>query len=96
MSNIPIIKATNHLSHCIHLTNMLQKLVAQALTLGRPFYQTGNIHKPKSRRRSFLGVIHFVQNLQTLVRHLHNTYIWLNGTKRVIGRFSPRLGDCIK
>ena len=96
MGNIPILKAADNLCHRIHLTDMLQELVAQALTLGGTLHQAGNIHKAESCRSGLLGVIHLMQHLQPLVRHINDAHIRLNGAERIICRLGTCLGNGVK
>ena len=45
MNHIGILKAAHHMNNGVHLTDIRQKLIAQALTLRRALYQSRNIHK---------------------------------------------------
>ena len=54
MVNVRILKTTHHMHDRIHLANVTQKLVPQSLTLARPLYQPGDIHKLNRRRNQLL------------------------------------------
>ena len=96
MGNIAILKATHHLGHCVHLTDMGQELIAQALALGGTLYKTCNIHKAHGSRHNFAGLEHIAQNIQAFIGNINNTHIGLDSAKGIIGSLSASLSNRIK
>ena len=96
MDYIVIFEATHHMHNGIRFTDISQKLVSQAFSLGSPPNQARNIHKLDNRRSDFFRMIKVRQKLQALVRHSHYAHIGINGTEGVVGRLRPRLGNSIK
>ena len=96
MSDISIFKATYNLCNGINLTDMRQKFVTQAFTLGRAFNKPGYIYKAHCRRYDFFCFDHFSQNRQTFIRHINNTYIRFYSTKRIVGSLCSRFGNSIE
>ena len=81
----------------IDLTDMRKELVSQSLAMACPFYESGNVDEFNGCRRHFLWMIHFCENIQTMVRNHHHSCIGFNGTERKIGRLCIAcLCDCIK
>ncbi|MNV68760.1 hypothetical protein D3C71_1616310 [compost metagenome] len=80
----------------IHLTDMSQELVPQALTLAGALHKTGDIDKFESGGHYPVGSYNLGQLLETLVRHFYYAHIGINGAERVIGGFRPGLGNCIE
>ena len=58
MSNITILKAAYYLGHCVHLADMSQEFIAQALALGGTLNKACNIHKAHSGGHNFAGFKH--------------------------------------
>ena len=71
----------------IYLTDVSQKLVAQALTLGSALYQTCNIYELNGCRCDLLCIVHLTQNIQSVIRYGHNSHIRVNGTERIVCGF---------
>ena len=75
---------------------MAQKLVAQAFALGCALYESCDVIKLDRRVNRLLGIVHFVEHLQTLIRNCYNTYIRFDRAKRIVCRFCPCFCDRIK
>ena len=96
MGDIAILEAAHHMSHRIHLADMLQELVAQALALAGPLHQSGNVHEADRGGSGLLGVIHLMEDIQPAIRHRHHAYIRLDGAERIVGSFGASLGNSVK
>ena len=96
MDHIVIFEATHHMDNGIRFPDISQELVSQSFSLGSPPNQPRNIHKLDNRRSDFFRMIQVRQKFQTLIRHRHYAYVWINGTEGVVGRLRPRLGNGIK
>ena len=96
MDHIRILKAAYHMNDGIYLTDVSQKLVAQALTLGSALYQTCNIYKLNNRRGYLFGMVQIPKQLQTVIRNCNHTHIRVNGTERIVGRLCASLGQRVE
>ena len=77
----------------VHLPDIAQELVAQALPLGGPLHQAGDVHEFYHRWGDLLRLVHVPQELQPLVRHGYDSDIGVDGTEGVIGGFRARFGQ---
>ena len=80
----------------VAFADIREKLVAQALALGRALYQACNIHKFDGGRRVFVGVIHLGEHVEALVRHRDHADIRLNGAKRIVGALCTGVGNSVE
>ena len=93
MNDIGILKAADHVDNGVHLTDVGQELVAQALSFGRAFDQTRYIHEFNHRGGDLFGIVHLSQQLNSLIRYRYDTDIGVDGAERIVGRFRARLGQ---
>ena len=91
MDHVRILKAAHHVHDGVHLADIGQELVAQALALGRSLYQARDVHELDNRRGHLRGMVHVRQKAQPLVRHRHHAHIRVDGAERVVGRLRSRL-----
>ena len=80
----------------IHTADVAQKLVAQPLPLTGTTHQTGNVDKFQAGRHDPAGFFHIRQNLQSGIRHRHDTGVGLNGTKGEVCRFGTAPAQSIE
>ena len=85
MDYIGILKTAHHMNDGVHLPDICQKLVAQALTFGGALNQAGDIHKLNHRRGHLFGLVKIPQKLQTLIRHRNDSHIGINGAEGIVG-----------
>ena len=96
MDDIGILKAADYVYNSVHLADVGQELIAQALALGRALYQTCDIHKLNDRRGYLGGMVHICQQSQTGVRYGYHTHVGVDGAERIVGGFSACLGQGIE
>ena len=96
VNNVVVFEAAHHMNHRIHLADVGEKLVAEALALRRALHKTRNVHKLDRRRGELFRLVHFCQLIEALVRHGNNAHVRLNGAERVVRRLRPRIRDRIK
>ncbi len=92
MNHVRVLKTADHVHDGVHLADMAQKLVAQALALSGTLHQTGNIHKLDGRGSHFFRVIHLPQQADPLIRHRHDPHIRINRAERIIRGLRARSG----
>ena len=76
----------------IHLTDIGEELIAEALAFGSSLHESGNINKFNYGRGNLFGIIESGELSETVIGYRNNTYIGIDSTERVIGRF--RTGFC--
>ena len=96
MDDVFIHKAAHHMHDGVHLADMAEELVAQALALARALDQTGNIHKLDGGGGHLLRVIHIRQHVQAGIRHQHHAGIGLDGAEGIVGGLRAGLGNGIE
>ncbi len=84
------------MSDGINLADVAEKLVAEPLAPARPFDQAGNIDKLHGCRQDILRLDDRRQRIETIVRHGNDADIRLNGTERIVGRFSSGRSDRVE
>ncbi len=87
--DIGVLEAAHDVDYRVGLANVGQKLVAQSLTLGRAFYEAGDVHELNDCwHRSFR--LHDARELaETGVGNLHHADIRLDGAEGIVRRFGP-------
>ena len=96
MDYVGILKAAHHMNNSVHFPDVTEELISQSLPFGGTLYQTGDVHEFNHCRSHFFGMIHISQQLQPLIRHRYDSYIGINGTEGIIGRFRTSLGQGIE
>ena len=96
MDHVLILETPDHMDNGVHLTNIGQELVAQALSLGGTLDQTRDIDEFNNSRGHLFGVIHLSEKPDPLVRDSDHTYIGIDRAERVISRLSASFCQCVK
>ena len=96
MDDVFILKAAHHMDDGVHLADVGEELVAQALAVARALDQAGDVHEFQRGRGVFFGVVHLREHVQPFVRHGDHAGVRLDGAKRVIRRLRARAGDGVK
>ena len=94
--DVRVVKAAHDMGHGVHLTDVLEELVAKALALGGALHEARDIHEAHRGRRRLLRVVHLMQHLQPGIRHGHNADVRLNRAEREVRRLGARLRNRIK
>ena len=96
MDDVFVLEAADHMNDSVHLTDMGQELVAQALAVAGALDQARYIHKFHAGGRNLLGLIHLGQHVQTLIRHSYHAGVGFNGAERIISGLRARIGNGVK
>ena len=96
MDDIIVLKAADNVYDCIDLADMREKFIAEPLALGGAAHQSGYVDKFNHGRRIFLGMVHFRENVQTLVRHRNDAHVRVDGAERIVGRLRARVGQSVE
>ena len=86
MNDIVIFKTTDNMYDGIYFTDIGKELVAQAFTLAGTLYKTCNINKFDGGWCYLLCVIQFTQFHNSFIGNSNNTYVWVDGCKRIVCR----------
>ena len=96
MDDVVVFKAAHHVDDGVHLPDVGEELVAQALALGSALHQARDVHKLNGGGGELLRLVHFGQLVQALVRHGHHAHVGLDGAEGVVGRLGAGVGDGVK
>ena len=96
MNNVGIFETAHDMHYCVHFADMRQKFVAQSFAGSRALDKTGYIHEFEYCGSNFLRVVHFTQNVQTLVRNGDNAHIGFYCAERIVCAFRARIGYCVE
>ena len=96
MDDIAVLEAAHYMNDRVYFTNISEELVSQAFTFRSALDQTGNINELNDSRCNLLGMIHFTQKANSLIRDRYNADVRVNRTERIVGRFCSCLCQRIK
>ena len=87
MDDVGIVEAADHVDDSVHLADVGEELVAQALALGGALYQTGDVHEFDHGGGGLGGIVHGCQLVEAGVRNRNDAYVGIDGAERVVGGF---------
>ena len=96
VNDVVVFKATNHVQYGVNLANVGKELISQTFALGCTLNKTCNINEFDNCGGVLFGVIHFRQNVHSLVGNRNYTDVWLNGAKGVICGFRARVCEGVE
>ena len=96
VNDVFILEAAHHVHDRVHLADMAQELVAQALAAARALDEARDIDELDCGGSGLLGVIHLRQHVQPAVGHGDDAGIRLDRAERIVGGFRAGLRNRIK
>ena len=96
MHDVVIVKAAHHVDDRVHLSDMGQELVAQALALARAAHQARDVHELHDRRGGLFRVVQVGQRLEPLVRHGDHADVGVDRAEGIVCALRARLRDRIE
>ena len=84
MNDVAVLETAHHVRNGVGLADVGQKLVAQALALGRAGHQSRDVDEFDRRRKDALRVRYLGQRRQARIGHFDDAHVWLDGAKRVV------------
>ena len=84
MDDVRVIEAAEYVKDCVCLSDVCKELVSESLTLACSFYETCNVDDLYSCRNHSLRVAEALENLESLVRNVCRTYVWIDCTEREV------------
>src|SRR5947207_978404 len=95
--NIRILKTADNLHDRVHLSNVMQELIAEAFPGARTFHEASNIDELDRRRHDLRRVRYLGEFCQAWIRHSDDAYVWVNRAKWIIlGRRLVGAGNGVK
>ena len=96
MDDIFIIEASDNVNDSVCVADVGQKLVSQALALGRTLDKAGYIHKLYDRRSVLLRLVYRRKEVKAFVRHGDHADVRLDRAERIVRALRPGVRNCIK
>ena len=96
MDDIAVLEAAHNVNDRVHLADIGEELVAQALPLGSAFDKASDIHKLDDSRRDLFGMVHLAEKPDSFIGNRNNAHVRVDRTERIICRFRACLGKCVK
>src|SRR5688500_17141043 len=95
--NVGILKATDNLDNGVDFSNVSEKFISESFSSRGSFNKPGDINKFNCGWDDDLSFSNVLQHIEPRIWHSDNSYIGINGAKRVVGclRFSSA-GDRIE
>jgi hypothetical protein len=85
VGDVVVLEAAQHVGDGVHLADVRQELVAEALALGGAAHEAGDIDERQARRDGLPRLGNGGQLVEPLVGHAHLADVRLDGAERIIG-----------
>ena len=96
MDDVRVLKTTYYMNNGIYFTDICKELVTKSFSFAGSFYKACNVHEFDGCRCHFLCMIQFSQLHDPLIRYGYNSYVRINGCKRIVCRQCSCLGQGVK
>ena len=96
MDDVGVVKAADHMDDGIGGPDVGKELVAQALPLGGPLHQPGDVHKLDDGGGGLFGVVELREPVQAAVGDGHHAHVGVNGAEGVVGALGAGVGDGVE
>ncbi len=96
VDHVVVLEAAHHVHDGVHLADVAEELVAQALAPAGALHQAGDIHEFQRGGGVLLGVVHLGQHVQPVVGHGHHAGVRLDGAEGIVRRLRARAGDGVE
>ena len=97
VDNVRVLEAAHDMDERVHLADVAEELIAQALAVGGAFHQAGDVHELKGRRDQRADLGDLAELRQARVRHTDDAEVGFDGAERVILRRGlVRAGDGVE
>ncbi len=96
MGDIFVVETPDDMGYCVHIADVTEELIPQALPCAGPLHQSSNIEEFQCRRDHLFGMDEIGDLVQSFVRNGNDTNIGLNGCKPIRRHFSSRKGQSIE
>ena len=96
MDDVVVDKAAHDMHNGVHLADIGEELISQALALAGAAHQPGDVHKFNGCGRVFFRMVHLRELVQPLVGDRHHADIRLNGAEWIVCGLCARIGNRVK
>ena len=96
MHHIGVVKATHHMQNGVHLANVAEKFIAQALAFAGAAHQARDIDNANGGWNYFLTLNFLGDDGQTIIRNIHHANVGLNGAEWIVGGFNSGRGERVE
>ena len=96
VNHIAVLEAAHYMNDRVYFTNISEELVSKAFTFRSTLDQTGDVNELNDSRCDLLGMIHFPQKANSLIRDRYNADVGVDRTERIVCRFCSCLCQRIK
>ena len=96
MDDIVVFKTADDVDDGVDFPDMGQELVPEALALGRPFDETGDVHEFDGRRHDGFRMVELCQQVEPLVRDSDDADVRFDRAERVVRGLCARVGNGIE
>ena len=84
LDDICVLEAAEYMEDCVSLPDVCEELVAESFTLAGSLHETCDVHDFYCCRNHSLRVAEALENLESLVRNVCRTYVWINCAEREV------------
>ena len=86
VDNIGILETAHYMYNRIDLPDIGKELVSESLSLAGTLYKSCNINKFDCGRCHLFCMIKFTELYDSLIRNRNDSYVWIDGRKRIVRR----------
>ena len=86
MDNIGILETAHYMYNRIDFPDIGKELVSESLSLAGTLYKSCNINKFDCGRCHLFCMIKFTELYDSLIRNRNDSYVWIDGRKRIVRR----------
>ena len=94
--DVVVLEAPDDMDDRVHVADVGEELVAEALALAGTLDQAGDVHELHRGGQDPLRLDDVRQGAESRVRHLHHAGVRLDGGKRVVGHQRPRRSERVE
>ena len=96
MRHVFVFKAAHHVHNGVHLADVREEFVAEALAVRGALHQSRDVDKFDDGGGDLFAVVQGGELIQPLVRHGDDAHIGLDGAEGVVRRLGARVGDGVE
>ena len=97
VDDVGILEAAHDVDDRVHLADVREELVAEALALAGAGDEAGDVHELDRRGDDDPGLRDLLQDREAVVGHRHDPDVGIDGAERIVGRLGlPRAGEGVE
>jgi hypothetical protein len=87
VDDVVVYKTTDNVNNRVNFADIGEEFIAKAFPFAGAFNEARNVDKFNGSWNDAICLRDFSEWFKPCVWHLNNTYIWVDGTERVVSRF---------